>query len=329
MQNITSKNPIIATVSRGDIVESQHHGSYVVSDARGKIFQSAGDLTQAIYPRSAIKAFQALPLLESGAADHFNLNDEEIALCCSSHNGETDHVRVARSILQKCGASENEYECGSHWPTDRDAQNALVLAGEKPKAVHNNCSGKHAGMLALAKYLNVDQTDYVKPDHTIQKSVADVLERFCDVKIAAAPMGIDGCSLPNWAMPLPNMALGFARLANANCVAGARIIAAARNYPFMIAGSKRFDTEIMQKLPRLFIKVGAEGVFCGAIPHAGLGFALKCEDGNSRAAEVAIAGVLAKLQCWTDAEKQVLHAFTKVQLKNWRGLSVGDIKSAA
>jgi L-asparaginase II len=321
-------NPVIATVVRGDIIESQHRGAYCVSDASGKIITAAGDQTKAYYPRSAVKAFQCLPLIESGAADHFGLNDEEIALCCSSHNGEAEHVRVAASILAKSGMSEHHYECGSHWPSNRQAQFALARAGEKPRAIHNNCSGKHAGMLAYAKHMNVEPTGYVAPTHMVQKSMAETMARFCDVDITTAPMGIDGCSLPNWAMPLPNMALGFARLTTAECSAGARIIAAARNHPFMIAGSNHFDTEIMQKIPRLFIKVGAEGVYCGCIAHAALGFALKCEDGAFRAAEVAISGVLLKLDCWTDEERRVLQEFATVKMDNWRKITVGQIDSA-
>ena len=142
-------NPIIAEVTRGAIVESRHRGAYVVCDASGKIIASAGDIEMPVYPRSAIKAFQCLPVIESGAADAFNLNAEEIALCCSSHNGEPEHVRVARSILAKAGVAEVCYECGTHWPAYRDATFELVRSSQTPSDVHNNCSGKHAGMLAL------------------------------------------------------------------------------------------------------------------------------------------------------------------------------------
>ncbi|MCA0433588.1 MAG: asparaginase [Proteobacteria bacterium] len=321
-------NPIIATVSRGGIVESQHRGACAVSDAAGRIVLSSGDIAAAVYPRSAIKAFQCLPLIESGAAERFSLNDEEIALCCSSHNGEPEHLRVAASILKKAGNAEAQYECGAHWPHERQDVISLAQSGQEPRAIHNNCSGKHAGMLALARQLGADSDGYVKLGHPVQRAVAEAMARICDVDLSTAPVGIDGCSVPTWAYPLRNMALGFARLAAPEHKAGQWIIRAARKHPFMIAGSNRFDTIIMQELPRLFIKVGAEGVFCGCIPHAGLGFALKCEDGSFRAAEAAISQTLLQLDVWSPEERDVLAKHAHVTLKNWRGLVVGDVSAA-
>jgi L-asparaginase II len=316
-------NPIIAEVTRGAIVESRHTGAFAVSDSNGRIILSAGDIAMPIYPRSAIKAFQCLPVIESGAADHFGLNNEEIALCCSSHNGEPEHVRVARSILTKVDVAETCYECGAHWPSYRNAAFDLVRHGEKPLDVHNNCSGKHAGMLALAKHLGVNEKNYVKQEHPVQRAIAETIARLCDVDISKAPTAIDGCSVPTWAMPLKNMALGFARLIE--LPAGQRILEAARENPFLIAGTDRFDTKVMQALPRLFLKVGAEGVYCGSIPHAGLGFALKCDDGAVRAAEVATASLLAKLDVWTSAEIELLNSFAHETMRNWRKIVVGEI----
>ncbi len=319
-------NPIIAEVTRGTIVESRHRGAFVVCDTAGKIIASAGDLATPIYPRSAIKAFQCLPVLESGAADAFKLNDAEIALCCSSHNGEAEHVRVARSILHKAGIAETCYECGAHWPSYRNAAYELVRAGQTAQDVHNNCSGKHAGMLALAKHLGVAAQNYVKPDHPVQRAIAKTIERLCEVDLATAPMGVDGCSVPTWAMPLKNMALGFARLSTLE--AGARIIAAARVHPFLIAGTGKFDTRVMQAIPRLFIKYGAEGVYCGSIAHAGLGFAVKTDDGASRAVEVAVAAVLAKLDVWNPEEVTQLKSFQHETLSNWKKIEVGEVRAS-
>jgi len=268
-----------------------------------------------------------LPLIESGAAQRFGLNDEEIALCCSSHNGEAEHVRVAASILAKAANDEACYECGAHWPHERHDVIALALAKEEPRAIHNNCSGKHAGMLALARHLGAQVSGYVQLTHPVQKSVASAIERYCDVDLSAAPVGVDGCSVPTWAFPLRNMALGFARLADSSNDAGQWIIRAARNHPFMIAGSNRYDTEVMQKIPRLFIKVGAEGVYCGCIAHAGLGFALKCDDGSFRAAEAAISAALLALDVWSDEEKEILSAHAETTLKNWRGIEVGTVRA--
>jgi L-asparaginase II len=320
-------NPVIAEVCRGPLVESIHHGAFVVMDRAQKIIAQAGDIHRPVFPRSAIKAFQCLPLLESGGAAAFSLTDEDIALCCSSHNGEAAHVRIAASILGKCSCGEEHYECGAHWPTAREASNALLLAQQRPRAIHNNCSGKHAGMIAFAQHMGFNTKDYVKPDHPVQRAMMNAIGNICDVDLSSAPMGIDGCSVPSWAFGLRNMARGFARLTAPNHTAGLRIIAATRAHPFLVAGSGRFDTKIMTAVPRLFIKVGAEGVFCGAIAHAGLGFALKCDDGASRGAEVAIAGALSKLDVWTDDERASLKACAIEQQRNWRGIEVGETRS--
>ncbi len=320
-------NPVIAEVTRGNIVESRHRGAFVVTNDDGAVISSAGDFTSAFYPRSAIKAFQCLPLIQSGAAAQFGLNDEEIALCCSSHSGEPAHVRVARSILAKAGISETCYECGTHMPSSTEAAYHLVRQGEQPQAIHNNCSGKHAGMLALAKHLGAPLEGYVKVDHPVQRAVADCLSRYCDVDVSAAPFGIDGCSVPTWALSMHKVALGFAKLAASEEPAPRWIIKAARAHPFLIAGTKRFDTRAMQAVPRLFIKVGAEGVFCGCIPHAGLGFALKSDDGAMRGAEVAIALQLSQLSVWTEEEKLALLSLSYSTLTNWRKIDVGEIRA--
>jgi L-asparaginase II len=318
---MNAANPVIAEVLRGPMVESRHRGAFVVCDELGKVVSSTGDIEANVYPRSAIKAFQALPLLQSGAADRYGLTPEEIALCCSSHDGELEHVRVARSILAKAGNGEADLECGSHWPSGGDAMRALVRDGKSACAIHNNCSGKHAGMLALARHMGVDVKDYVKPDHPVQITIAKTYGTICGIDLAAAPMGIDGCSVPTWALPLSSVASGFAKLNS--MPEGQRIIAAVRAHPFMVAGSARYDTKIMGTVPRLFIKIGAEGVFCGCVPHAGLGFALKCDDGAFRGAEVAVAKMLARLNVWTNEERDALSTFASRPMKNWRKLEVG------
>jgi L-asparaginase II len=318
---MTTPNPVIAEILRGPMVESRHRGAFVVCDETGKVVSSIGDIAASFYPRSAIKAFQALPLLQSGAADRFGLTPEEIALCCSSHDGEPEHVRVARSILAKAGNSETDLECGAHWPSGNDAMRALVRNGEAASSIHNNCSGKHAGMLALARHMGVEVKGYVRPDHPVQLAVAKTYGSICGIDLASAPMGIDGCSVPTWALPLTNVATGFAKLITT--LEGQRIIAAVRAHPFMVAGSTGFDTKIMEAVPRLFIKNGAEGVFCGCIPQVGLGFALKCDDGAYRGAKVAAAEMLVKLDVWTSEERDALSTFATLPLKNWRKLEVG------
>lgn len=319
-------NPVIAEVTRGGIVESRHRGSYAVVDHGGHVVAAEGGIAAAVYPRSAIKAFQCLPVLESGAADRFGFTEEEIALCCSSHNGEAEHVRVARAMLAKAGNGEDLYECGAHWPFHEDTRFHLIRQGEACGPVHNNCSGKHAGMLALARQIGVDPQGYTRPDHPVQRLIAERIGALCDVDLADQPVGIDGCSVPTWAIPLKNLALGFARFAAADDAACQRIIAAVRAHPFMVAGSGDFDTLLMEALPRVFVKTGAEGVYCACIPHAGLGVALKIDDGASRAAEVAIASVLSGLDVWTAEERSVLERFRHHELANWRKFSVGEVR---
>lgn len=320
-------NPIIAEVTRGGIVESRHMGAYAVVDADGRVMALAGDISRPVFPRSAIKAFQCLPVIESGTADRFGFADEDIALACASHSGEAEHVRVARSMLKKAGNTEDLYECGAHWPMEIHAQHRAVRESSEPLPVQNNCSGKHAAMLALARQLDADPAGYSGRDHPVQRAIASSISKICDCDIDGAAWGVDGCSVPTWAIPLRNMALGFARLSAPAHQAGQRIIGAVRAHPFMVAGTGRFDTELMQALPRVFVKVGAEGVYCGSVPHAQLGIALKCDDGATRAAEVAVASVLVRLDVWTNEEKRTLEEFARHELSNWRNISVGEVRA--
>lgn len=322
-------NPVIAEVTRGGIIESRHRGAFCVVDQTGHVISAEGGIAQPVFPRSAIKAFQCQAVLESGAADRFGFTDEEIALACASHQGEPDHVRVARSMLAKAGNDEHLYECGAHWPNDEHAHHAAVRDGTGCLAVHNNCSGKHAAMLALARQLGVDPAGYVKREHPVQRAVAAVLGKLCDCDPDQLACGIDGCSVPTWAIPIRALALGFARFCGPENVTGHRIIAAVRAHPFMVAGTGSFDTGLMTELPRVFVKTGAEGVYCGCVPHAGLGIALKCDDGAGRAAEVAMASVLESLDVWTAEEKAILHRFRHHELRNRRDLVIGEVRAVS
>lgn len=326
-------NPVIAEVTRGGIVESRHTGAYAIVGEKGRVIASAGDIDTPVFPRSAIKAFQCLPMIESGAADDYGFTAEEIALACASHNGEPDHVRVASSMLAKIGIGEKAYECGAHWPSDKRTANAMIRAGEEPRDIHNNCSGKHAGMLALAKKLGAPFEGYTHVGHPVQRAIARTIGEICDVDADQLPCGIDGCSVPTWAVPLRNLALGFARLLSGEGLgeerkaAARRIVEAVQAHPFMVAGTGRFCTRLMQAVPRAFVKTGAEGVFCGGVPHAGIGVALKCDDGAHRASEAAMASLLAQLDVWTEEEKAALARFAHSDLRNWRKIQVGEIRA--
>lgn len=322
-------NPVIAEVTRGGTIESRHRGSYCVVDRSGHVIAAEGGIAAAVFPRSAVKAFQCQAMVESGAADRFGFNDEEIALACSSHRGEPEHIRVAHSMLAKASNSEDLYECGAHWPDNRAASHALVHEGQGCLPIHNNCSGKHAGMLALSRQLGADPHGYTGREHPVQRAIAATIGKLTECDMDQLACGIDGCSVPTWAIPLRNLALGFARFSAEDNIAGQRIIAAVRAHPFMVAGTDHFDTKVMTELPRAFVKGGAEGVYCGCVPHAGLGIALKCDDGASRAAEVAMASILGELDVWKPDERETLQRFRHHELRNCRSLEVGEVRAVS
>ena len=323
----------LAEVTRGGFVESRHAGAFAIVGPGGAMLRAGGDIERPIYPRSAIKAMQCLPLIESGAAERFGFDEGEIALACASHGGEPVHVDTARAMLVKLSLAEDALECGAHWPSEARAARDLAKRGEAPGPLHNNCSGKHAGMLALALALGVPHRGYVDRAHPVQRRIASTLGALTGSDLDAAPCGIDGCSVPTWALPLAELARAFQRFASGEglaperAAAAQRIIAAVRAQPFMVAGSKRFCTDLMRAVPRAFVKTGAEGVFCAAVPHAGIGIAVKCRDGASRAAETAIASLLAGLDVWTEEERRELLGFAAVKIRNWRNLETGEIHS--
>jgi L-asparaginase II len=255
-----------------------------------------------VFPRSAVKAIQALPLVESGAADTYGFGDRELALACASHSGEEAHVELARSMLSRAGLDETALECGAHWPLDHEATVALARSGQAPSNLHNNCSGKHSGFLCTCRHLGIAHRGYVAAGHPHQAMVRDAMEDVTGAAHSAENCAIDGCSIPTYAIPLKNLAVGFARMATGTGLSAGRARAAKRLFkacmaePFFVAGTGRSDVALMQAAPgRIFVKTGAEGVYCAAVPELGLGIALKCDDGAGRAAEVMIAAVLAKL----------------------------------
>ena len=329
------ENPIVVEVLRGPRVESFHRGAGAVVDADGRIVLAFGDVERPIYPRSAVKALQALPLIESGAADRFALSDEAIALACASHSGEPAHVALADAMLAKAGADASTLACGTHWPLNAAAGQALARSGGGPTALHNNCSGKHAGFICLACARGVTPDGYETPAHPVQREVKAAIEDVVGEKLDESRRGIDGCSIPSYAIPLSALALGFARFGTgqgfppARKNAARRIRAAVAKHPFFVAGTGRFDTDVMSLLgARAFTKTGAEGVFCAALPEQGLGLAVKADDGAGRAAEVMIASLIAKFLPMSEAERAKFAAFEAPRLTNWRGIEVGGLRAA-
>jgi L-asparaginase II len=325
-------NPVLVDVWRGPLVESRHRGAVAVADADGASVLTLGDVSAAVFPRSAIKALQALALVESGAADRYRLNDEELALACASHSGEPAHVDGVSRMLAKSGLDASALACGVHWPINQAAAFALAKTGA-PTALHNNCSGKHAGFLCLACAMGIDHADYWRPDHPVQQSVCGVLEDLTGARLGPECRAVDGCSVPTWAIPLKNLAHAFAKfgtgrgLSSERAAAAARLRAACAKHPWHVAGTGRFCTEIMKLFgARVFVKTGAEGVFCGALPEQGLGIAVKCDDGAGRAAEVIIATIIGRFLPLKEAERTALSRFTRPTLHNWNGIEVGALR---
>lgn len=323
-------NPVLVEALRGRLVESRHCGAVAVADADGRRVLAVGETERPVYPRSAIKALQALPLIESGAADRFVLADEELALACASHSGEPGHIATATKMLQRAGLDASALKCGAHWPINQAAAQALARTGGVASALHNNCSGKHAGFLCTACALDADRGTYVEPSHPVQREVKAVLESLGGATIGEDVCAVDGCSVPTWALPLDALAKAFARfgsgagMAAGRAKAAARLRAACAAHPWHVAGTGRFCTEIMQRFgARLFVKTGAEGVFCASLPKEGLGIAVKCDDGASRAAEVAVAATLARL---LPDDRAALEPFVRPMLRNWNGIVVGGLR---
>lgn len=330
---------ILAKVTRGGTLESVHRGTLIVMTGDGKKVAEMGDSSVTTFWRSAAKALQAIPLITSGAADAFGFTPKEIALACASHSGETFHTELAQQMLNKIGLNEENLRCGSHLPFNEKAAHTLIKSGEKETQLHNNCSGKHAGMLAFAKYIGADLGSYLLIENPIQKEILKTVSFFTEIPADEIKLGIDGCSAPNFAVPLSSMALAFAKLINPpesfdeNLKnACNRIVSAKMEYPKMVGGSFRLDTKIMQALKgKIICKVGAEGVWsAGILPSEkwkkGLAIAIKIEDGNDdRARPVAAIELLRQLGIMTNEAEKTLKEFSPMILKNRMDTAVGEV----
>jgi L-asparaginase II len=307
-----SSQTIVIEVRRGGLTESIHRVHAVVCDADGKVVAVWGDPQHPTFPRSAVKPVQALPLLETGAAAAFGLGGEEIALACASHSGETMHVERVRSWLGRIGLTESDLECGAPTAT--------------PGPLHNNCSGKHAGFLTVARHLGLPTRGYVGHDHPVQRLVSAAVVELAGC--GAAPWAVDGCSIPTYRLPLAAIATAMARLASPaphRAAAAATIVASMLAHPQLVAGSHRFDTQFMDTVHRIAVKGGAEGVHAAILPSRGLGVAVKVEDGAGRASEPALLTVLDRLGEVTEMEKAALAG--RFILVNAAGLAVGEIRT--
>jgi len=329
-------NPILVEVTRGPIIESRHRGSAAIVDIAGKVVRSWGDHATAVFPRSAIKPLQAISLVESGAAERFGLGDAEIALACASHGGEKRHTETVTAWLAKAGLAGDDLKCGTHWPMHDETMRAMAAAGQAPCPIHNNCSGKHCGFLATAVHMGEPTKGYIRFEHPVQQRILGVLEAMCGIGLGKAPRGIDGCSIPTIAIPLENMAYGMARfgapddLPEARAAACRRISQAVAAEPFMVAGSGRYCSAVMAVTGRsVLLKTGAEGVFCASLPEYGLGVALKCDDGATRASEIMMSAVLRHIGVLTEEMEAKLARRIVTPLENRNGIHVGDVRPTA
>ena len=334
---MTEANPILIEVTRGKLVESRHRGAAVVIDAHGRIVARWGDIETPVYPRSALKPLQALSWVETGVAERFSLSSEEIAIACGSHSAEETHVACVAGWLARLGLQRRCLICGPHPPYSEAANTALIRAGAAPTALHNNCSGKHAGFLTACLDLGQPVAGYADPYHAVQVKVRAVVEQMTGTPLSLEDMAQDGCGAPIYAMPLSALALGFARMAapaslpSPRAAAVRRICGAITEAPHYVAGSGCFDTRIIALSGGAVIaKGGAEGVHAAALPANGVGIALKIDDGSKRAREAAMAALLRRYVGGADAVLDgVLAEIAAEPVFNTLGEEVGRIRAAS
>ncbi|WP_316013835.1 asparaginase [Roseobacter sp. HKCCA0434] len=314
---------------RGGILESSHRGHAVVARADGEIVAQWGAPEAIVFPRSSCKMLQALPLVESGAAD--GLSEAHLALSCASHQGAHIHVERVAAWLKDMDLGEEALRCGVQFPQDKAEADRVRRTGEPACQYHNNCSGKHAGFLTLNRHLGGGE-EYHEIDHPVQQAVKAAYEEM--VEETSPGFGIDGCSAPNHASSLHGLARAMAKMADpsglgrARGAAAERLVAAMKAHPLLVAGEGRACSEMMSALPgRTVIKTGAEAVFVAILPEQGLGIALKIEDGSTRASECAIAAILARLGAADPAHPMIAKRLTPPQ-RNWRGIETGVIRPA-
>lgn len=330
-------------LTRGGIVESVHQGAFAVADAQGRLIASYGDPNLVVYLRSSAKPFQALPFVEAGGPEHFGFTTREVAIMCASHLGLDMHVETVQGMQAKISATENDLLCGAHPSEDPETAARLIRAGQVPTPNRHNCSGKHTGMLAYARLRGLPLTDYINPQHGIQQTILTTLADVCGMTPDEVVVGVDGCSAPNFAVPLIKAATALARLADpsglppARAAALRKIFSAMSTEPEMVRGPRGFDTELMRVLPNAIVaKGGAEGYQALAIapgafgPNSpALGVAIKCADGASRAVAPVALEVLCQLEVLGDKELDALAPLgyaPRQPVKNWRGLVAGEIR---
>lgn len=326
---------VAAVVTRGSMVESRHRADIAVTDAEGQVVWALGNPDMMTYWRSSAKPIQAEAVVLSGAADHFGLTDAEIAVMAASHSGSERHTAAVSSILNKLGLSEDELHCGSHPPMDAAAARVLTSSNSEARQVHCNCSGKHAGLLALSVHLDVPIDSYWELNHLAQLVVLEEVVLFTGCPTQRIVRASDGCGVPVFGLSLAEMATAYARLVSptklgsARCEAASRVVRSMMTHPDMVAGNGRLCTDLMTALPgRIVAKGGAEGVYCVGIPELGYGLAVKVEDGNPRALGPIVVAILDRLGITDAVESNRLRYLASIPVYNLHGQQVGSIESA-
>lgn len=328
--------PITVEVTRGGMVESVHRAIAAVVDADGRPLLAWGDVDRLVYARSAIKPLQALPVVETGAADAFALSEDEVALCCASHAGEPMHVERVARWLNRIGLDVSALECGPQLPYHEGSAHALIRDGVAPGRAHNNCSGKHSGMLTTAVHMQEPTRGYTTPEHPVQQRCLQVMQEMSGEDLSGTPRGVDGCGIPVFGCSLKGLATAMARLADPSGLsagrqaAAKRIIAACAAHPLMLSGTGEFNTLVLAETgTTCLLKGGAEGVYTGAVPDRGLGICLKVDDGAGRASKATFGAILRHLGVIDDAMAARLAAPLAPNVTNWEGRVVGRIRPAA
>ncbi len=327
-------NPVLARVWRGRSVESQHRGAWVLVDTSGAVIDGAGDWHHPVFPRSATKSLQALPLIESGGAERFGFTDDEIAITLASHHAEDIHVRRVTGLLQRLGLDESHLLCGPQTPVDADARRTMLLRGEKPSKIHNNCSGKHVGFLALAQHFGVSVADYLDARGRPQLAVRSVVEEMSEVRPGELDVATDGCSAPTFHLPLTRLATAIARVANPDGLsptrrrACERITRAAAAFPDLVGSTKHSLCSDLLRVTggRLFPKLGTEAVYVVGLRGTGRGLAVKIDDGAYRAMNALVIELLTRFGALSSLEASGLTEWRAGGIKNWAGLDIGRLE---
>jgi L-asparaginase II len=325
----------LVDVYRGGRVESSHFGHIAVVDSEGRLLYSVGDPYRDTYARSAVKPLQVIPVIETGAADRYNFSGADLSLFCGSHSGEKQHTSRVLSILERAGLTEEALQCGTHIPFNQEAYKVLIQEGKELTTQYNNCSGKHSGMLVTATHMNETVQDYYLPDHPVQQRIIQAVSDLSEYPKEKIGIGIDGCGVPVFSMPLERLAYTFARMAQSETLGEQRakvvekITTAMTSHPEMVGGTGRFCTDFMKATKgRLFGKAGAESVYCIGDKETGIGIAIKVEDGNDRAMYPVALEVLKQLNLITEGQLDELRNHYRPMLKNARQEDVGQLQAS-